>query len=405
MLQIVLKGDAPPADRAMALYLDGRRALKQGEYNRAIELWNMAAAMDDRPSRARALFARTMAEFDAKQMSRADAIKALDGLRFAWRGDSFEFDLLQKLGDLKIADGDLRGGFDVLREAAGAFPDNPASKEVMKRLSDGFADIFLGPRMNEVSPLKALSLYEEFKDFAPVGERGDAVVRRLVDRLVSVDLLDNAATLLDDQVNHRLTGRDKARVAAQLALLRLLDHKPEAAIQALDIDVGKDVPAELGRQRQQLRARALSELHRDQEALALLANDTSRDADRLRADIFWRAHDWSEAAKIFARLVPAPQGEGKLDKETSQLVLNWASALTLAGDQRGLAELRAAYGKGMAETPFADAFRIVAGDPTQLATGDDPRTVANRVAQVSELQSFMANFKERLAKDKLSNVN
>ncbi len=405
MTGLVLKSDPPVSDKAMALYLDGRRALAQGNLAQALDLWNQVAGMDDRPSRARALFARTLAQLDAKQISRADAIKALDGLRFAWRGDMFEFTLLRKLGELKLAEGDPASALDALREAAVNFPDYAASKDVMKELSDAFADVFLGKGMEDMPPLRALALYDEFKDYAPVGERGDAVVRRLVDRLVAVDLLDRAAALLEDQVNHRLTGRDKARVAAQLALIRLLDRNPDAALKALDIDVGTDVPPELQRQRQQLRARALAELNRTDEALAILATDTSRDADRLRADIFWRTHNWAEAAKVFARLVPAPAADGKLDTEASRLVLNWASALTLAGDQQGIAALRAAYGKAMADTPFADAFRVVAGDAAPGRGETDPRVIAKRVAQVSELQSFMANYKERLAKDKLSAIN
>lgn len=403
LLQLVLKGEPSPGARSMAQYLEGRRALAQGEYNRAVELWTNVANGDDRPSRARALFALTNAQLATKRISTADAIKTLDGMRFAWRGDRLEFDLLRKLGELKIADGDVRGGFDVLREAASTFSEYAESKDVLKEVSDTFADIFLGKNMSQVSPIKALSLYEEFKDFAPVGERADTVVRRLVDRLVSVDLLDSAANLLDDQVNHRLAGRDKARVAAQLALLRLLDHKPDAAIKALDIEVDKDLPADLARQRQQLRARALAELNHNEQALAILANDTSRDADRLRADIFWRARNWEQAAKAFEHL--APPSAAKLDKEGGQLVLDWASALTLAGDQKGLADLRAAYAKPMAETVFADAFRVVAGDSAVSASDGDPRLVASKLAQVSELQSFMAGYKERLAKDRLSEIN
>jgi tetratricopeptide (TPR) repeat protein len=405
MTQLVLKGDPPPGDKGMALYLDGRRELAQGEYNKAIELWTDAAAIDDRPSRARALYARTLAELDAKKISRPEAVKQLDRLRFAWRGDMFEFSLLRKIGELKLADGDQQGAFDAMREAATDFPDYPQSKDVMKELSDAVANVFLGKGAEDVPPLKALTLYDEFKDYAPVGEQGDAIVRRLVDRLVSVDLLDRAAALLDDEVQHRLTGHDKARVAAQLALIRLLDNDPGGAIKALDIDVGKDVPSELVRQRQQLRARALAQLNRGDEALGILTNDTSRDADRLRADIYWRAQDWPEAAKVLARLVPAPPAEGALDSASGQLVLNWASALTLAGDQAGLEKLRQTYGKAMAASAYADAFRVVAGEPQTLAGGGDPRAIASRVAEVGELQSFMANYRERLAKDKLSAIN
>jgi hypothetical protein len=59
----------------------------------------------------------------------------------------------------------------------------------------------------------------------------------------------------------------------------------------------------------------------------------------------------------------------------------------------------------MAASPFADAFRVVAGDPSPGAGETDPRTIASRVAQVSDLQSFMTNFKARLAKEKLSAIN
>ncbi len=190
MTQLVLKSDPPVADRAMALYLEGRRSLAEGEYNRAIELWKEAAELDDRPSRALALYARTAAELDAKRIDRASAIKELDRLRFAWRGDAFEFGLLRKLAALKLADGDQRGAFDAWREAATNFAEIPQAKDVARELTDAVADVFLGKGIENVPPLKALALYEEFKEYVPAGERSDAMVRRLVDRLVAVDLLD-----------------------------------------------------------------------------------------------------------------------------------------------------------------------------------------------------------------------
>jgi hypothetical protein len=405
VIALVLAGNPAPADKAAALYLDGRRALAQNDPKRALEVWQEVAGMGDRRSRARALLSRSMAQVDANQISRADAIKALDGLRFAWRGDMIEFTLLRRLGELKLADGDNGGGFDALREAAVNFPDYPAAKDVMKELSDGFADAMLGEGVKNMPPLKALALYDEFKDFAPVGERADALTRLLVDRLVAFDLLDRAAGLLEDQVNHRLAGYEKARAASQLALLRLLDHNPDGALKALDIDVGQDVSAELLRRRQQLRARALLELDRRDEALAIVAADTSRDADRLRADIFLRGRNWRDAAKTLSRLAPLPGADGTLDKEGSQLVLNWASALILAGDRPGVAAMRATYGKAMADTVYGDAFRIIAGDPANAGSEVDPRATASRVAQVSDLQTFMAELKERFAKDKPSRTN
>src|SRR6185437_8181996 len=284
-------------------------------------------------------------------------------------------------------------------EAAANFPDYAASKDAMQELSDGFAKVMLGAAAKTMSPIKALALYDEFKDFAPVGERGDAITHGLVDRLVAVDLLDRAAAVLEDEVTHRLSGPDKARGATQLVLLRLLDHNPEGALKALAIDVSKDLTPDLLRRRQQLRARALLELDRRDEALAIIVDDTSRDADRLRADIFWRGRNWRDAAKALSHLAPSVGADSKLDKEGSQLVLDWASALTLAGDRPGVAELRQTYGKAMGATVYGDAFRVVAGDPAGSGGDGDPRAIASRVAQVSELQSFMSGLKQRLAKD------
>jgi tetratricopeptide (TPR) repeat protein len=405
VLDLVL-GDRPTrADEAMALYLDGRRADQQGDHDHAIERWTAVAGMGDPRSRMRSLIARSTAQLEAKQISRAEAIKALDGLRFEWRGDFVEFDLLRRLGELQLADGDQRDALETLREAAVNFPDYPAAKEVMKELSEAVAEMFLGDAMKDMSALKALALYDEFKDFTPVGERGDRILRGLIDRLVAVDLLDRAAALLGDQIEHRLQGRDKARAATELALLRLLDHHPGAALQALDIAVDKDLPTELLRQRVQLRSRALSELDRPDEALAILADDRSRDADRLRADIFWRGRQWSEVVTVLSRLAPAPPGDGKLDDDASQLVLNLAAAMIMAGDTTGLSQLRSVYGKAMSATASGGAFHVLAGDSAPGAADIDPREFASHVAQLSELQGFMTSLKGRLAKNKAGDVN
>jgi hypothetical protein len=263
-----------------------------------------------------------------------------------------------------------------------------------------------------VPPLKALALYDEYRELTPAGDKGDQIIARLVDRLVGVDLLDRAAALLEKQVQFRLTGKDKARVATRLALVQLLDRKPAAALATLDGNGGPagsqggggEIGPNLLRQRQQLRARALLELRRPDEALAILGADNSVEADQLRADIFWRDKNWGEAAKAFARLTGASRiREGQLDEDVARLVLNWGTALTLADDQQGVAKLAATYGAAMEASPFRDAFRVIAGGST--ATSGDIRQLAGKVAQVNDLQGFMASYRDRLAKQKLSAIN
>jgi hypothetical protein len=311
--------------------------------------------------------------------------------------------LLRRLGELKLLDGDYRGGLDALRQASVNFPDQPDHSAAAQSLTNAFADIFVGQSAENVPPLRALALYDEYKDLAPAGAKGDAIIQKLADRLVSFDLLDRAATLLEDQVKFRLAGRDKARVATRLALVRLLDRKPDAALAALDQDAAGDIDPDLLRQRQQLRARALLELGRADEALAIIADDNSRDADRLRADIAWRTKRWSQAAKSFAKLAPPPGADGKLADDAARTVLNWGTALSLANDEDGLGTLAERYAAAMEASPYKDAFRVITG--AGVPSVGDIRQLADKVAQVADLQGFMAGYRQRLATDKLSAIN
>ena len=90
--------------------------------------------------------------------------------------------------------------------------------------------------------------------------------------------------------------------------------------------------------------------------MTLLAGDTGRDADLLRADIFWREQKWADAAKVLGRLarsVKLPTGDGKFSESDSRLVLRLATSLALKGDSAGLKVL---FWKGKAENMLKVAY-------------------------------------------------
>ena len=117
--------------------------------------------------------------------------------------------------------------------------------------------------------------------------------------------------LLDRQVRFRLQGVQKAQVGSRLALIRLLDRQPNTALEALDESVAPGLDPKLALQRKRLRARSVFELGDSETALKLIKSDNDRDADLLRADIFWRTKDWVSAGKVFARLIGNAGRDGR----------------------------------------------------------------------------------------------
>jgi len=133
-----------------------------------------------------------------------------------------------------------------------------------------------------------LALFYDFRELTPIGRRGDEMIRRLADRLVSVDLLDQAADLLQYQVDNRLEGAAKAQVATRLAVVYLMNHKADRALAALRASRAADLSDDLRNQRLLLEARAIADMGRYDLALEVIGNVDGREAIRLRSDITGR---------------------------------------------------------------------------------------------------------------------
>jgi tetratricopeptide (TPR) repeat protein len=399
----VLDNDPMPGQRDLAKVLQGRIAGERGDQKKALALWaEVANSTEPDLGRAQAAYALTVTKYAQGDLPRLDAIAALDRLRFTWRGDDFEALDLRKLAELYVADNDYRSAFQTLQKIITNFPDTALAHEVAAQMQQYFTDMFLGSAADAVPPLKALAFYDEFKELTPAGAQGDAIIRKLADRLVQVDLLDRAASLLENQAKTRLTGLDQARVATQLALVRLLDHKPDDAITALDLQLSADLPADLVRQRRELRARATAEQGKPDAALKILDGDDSSDADRLRADIYWRSHNWTAVAALLQRGLTPPAPDNTIQPEAAAAVIHIATADVLGNDRAGLDQLRQRYAAAMDKTPLKDDFRLLAGNMTG---GGNFRTLADKVAQLGDLQSFMSVYRQRLTQDKLSAIN
>jgi len=404
-LRVVSEEEPTPKEVDQLALLEGKLQKLAGNFDGAIEAWEAAAEGEHRPSIVNSIVLRADLLLQLDKIKPKDAIEELEKLRFSWRGGDFEFDLLRRLGRMYLDVGDFRNGLRTLRSAAAYFRNNPAAPDVTQEMAGVFMDLYLNDAADSMPPVRAIALYDEFKELTPPGERGDEMIRKLADRLAQVDLLDRAAKLLRQQVNFRLKGELKARVGARLATVRLLNRQPAMAAEDLKKSEEPGLPPDLINERRILMGRALVDQGRAAEAIVLLEDDESLQADRLKVEVYWNAKDWRNASQVFERIlatVGANPGE-KLDDRQALYVLNMAVIYALGKNQRGTLKLREGFGPAMNATNYKDAFNLISSPDNIGLT--DYRQVAGKVETVSNFASFMAEYKKRMKEGSLSQLN
>jgi hypothetical protein len=218
------------------------------------------------------------------------------------------------------------------------------------------------------------------------------MIRRLADRLVSVDLLDQAAALLQHQVDHRLQGAARAQIATRLAVIYLLGRKPDRALQTLQASRTADLPNELRNQRLLLEARALSDSGRHDLALEVVANLEGRDVDRLRADVLWAARRWREAGEQIEKLYGERWRDfAPLSESERADILRAALGYSLADDMIGIERFRQKYAAKMGEGPDKSAFAVAvdrkAVDSAEFAE------IAKKISAADTLDGFLRDLR------------
>jgi hypothetical protein len=220
------------------------------------------------------------------------------------------------------------------------------------------------------------------------------MIRRLADRLISVDLLDQAAELLQHQVDHRLQGAARAQVAIRLAVVYLMSRKPDRALQTLRATRSGELPNALRNQRLLLEGRALSDTGRHDLALEVVANLQGREAERLRADVQWAARRWRAAGEQIEKLYGERWRDWTPLTEADRAdVLRAAVAYVLGEDQLGLERFRQKYAAKMSESPDRRAFEVAT--TTLDVTSPEFQEIVKKVAAIDTLDNFLRDMRAR----------
>ena len=392
-----MKGGFGAHYQAAIQYLKGEAARQSGRPEEAVRIWRPVAFGLDRLYHTKASLALANLRLQEKMIDIKEAIDTVDSLRFAWRGDGLEVQILHNLGQLKIKNKQYLSGLEDMQTAiklADSLLDD--SQPIKDDMADVFTDLFVKGGLKGVSPLEAVSIYNGFSSYMPAGEEGAAATLSFAESLISIDLLGKAAELLKEQLDAGLVPATKRpAIQNKLAAVYLLDRLPQRTLATLDEAGDNNVAGELADERRLLRARAMSQLNRTKDAIAALDGLETRDALKLKADVLWRAKKWTEAAAVIEKLLPAA-GSG-IDEAEAQLVVNAAVAYKLAGDADGLMRTKARYGSAMEATSLGNTFGTVTRSEGRSSLADR-ETLLNIINEVDMFKGFLDTYKARASK-------
>jgi tetratricopeptide (TPR) repeat protein len=384
----------PPEIKPQVAVLRGRLAEALGHENDALDQYKTAVQSADRAAAAEAKLLEIVLRQKRDEITPAEALSELETLAVMWRGDGVEVRTVALLARMYSETGRYGESLASARIATRLQPNSDVSRAAQDAASALFAQLYLSPKGDDLPPVDALGMFYEYRELTPIGRRGDEMIRHLADRLVAVDLLDQASELLQYQVDKRLEGAARAQVAARLAMVYLTNRKPDRAIAALRTTRIADLSGELRQQRLLLEARAQSDVGRHDLALDIISNIGGREAIRLRSDIYWASRRWREASeqielyyadrwRDFKPLNPVEKGD----------VIRAVVGYALAEDAIGLARFREKYAPLMSGDVDRAAFET-ASKPA-AANSAEFGQIAKMAASVDTMDGFLREMRTR----------
>jgi tetratricopeptide (TPR) repeat protein len=384
----------PAQIRPAVSVLRGRLAEALGHDKDALDEYKFAINSLDRAAAAEAKLLEVTLRQKRDEIDQTETLRELETLAVTWRGGAIEVKTLQMMSRLYSESNRFPESLAAARAATKLQPNSESSRLAQDEASALFSQIFLGPKGDDLPPIEALGMFYEYRELTPIGRRGDEMIRRLADRLVAVDLLDQAAELLQYQVDHRLEGSARAQVAARLAMVYLTNRKPDRAISALRATRIADLSGELRQQRLLLEARAQSDVGRHDLALDIIANISGREAIRLRSDIYWASRQWRESSEQIELYYGDRWRDFKpLNATEKGDILRAVVGYALADDALGMVRFREKYAPLMSGETDRLAFET-ASKPGAANSGEFA-AIAKMAASVDTLEGFLREMKAR----------
>jgi tetratricopeptide (TPR) repeat protein len=397
-------GELTPAMRLLAqrkndpklAYARALMEQAEGDTDQALGMLDALANGHDQFDRARAAVRAVELRLATRTLDKTRAADALDKLLYAWRGDTRELALRERVATLRGQTGEWPAAAAILRQAETDFPEQKA--RLQDRLRDMFVAMIRDQGSQHISPIEFVSLVDETIELMPNLSDDQDLQQFLVDRLLTLDLPGRAKPVLEKLLKSAKSDVAKARSGVSLATLESREGNDAGARTALERSEGSDLPPDLVEQRTILGAGSVARLGDPAGAAAMLAPLHTGPATEARARILEKASDWAGAARAWAECAALTLPEnGMLDETQANTVLRLATATARAGDDAGLAELRAKFGDRAGAGPLADMFRLLTAEPIRT-TADvqrSKREMSLAASLPADLKAIKANVSTR----------
>ena len=349
----IVEGD----QRGEMLLLRARLDEALGRPEAAIDLYGRLATTAHRPTAAQAVLGWVELALQQGATDVPSAIAKLEGLAVAWRGDDVEAATLGRLGRLYAESGRWRDAFMTARSANQSFRITRSRARCTTKRRGSSKSSFSPARATRSRAsirLRSTSTSRNSRRSAGAATRSCAGSPT---GSSNSTFSTRPATLLQHQVDNRLSGAARATVAARLATIRLMDGKPAQALAALRGDAAAGIAAAIKRARLLLEARALSDLSRTDLALELLEERAAR---RSTACAPTSSGTGGAGARPAKRMKRSSATVGRATRRSSDQersdVMRAAIAYSLADEALALDRLRGKFAAKMADSADARTF-------------------------------------------------
>ncbi len=330
---------------------------------------------------------------DQNDIPKAEAIEALDSLRFKWRGDQLEYEILLQLASYYKDVGDIMNALRAYQYIRVSFSNKVSNFYVVSEMAKIFNEVFLPGGLGEkMDDFTLVALFFEFKELNPIGEKGDDIILDVSKRLVKLDLLDNASDLLRHQIKFRLNGKKRVTTADNLAVILIMDNKPREAMLILDETDNDNFNFQEYKYRLRLRAQSLIMLEEYDEALDRIKDDDSSDAETLRRQILYSQARWSDYADRVGNSFEDLIDNLGRDVSARQDILRLAISYYMLGinDQLSMISNRI----GSADVELSDTINL-------MSTSAVPVDIRNLEASlnIDQMQNLLSKYKNQFLGD------